>query len=269
VNAWLQRLTTKTRRAISTKVARRAVAMLNEEPLISFTFDDFPQSALREGGAILLNHGARGTFFASLGLMGRIGPSGELFHWRDIDQVLGHEHELACHTYDHCHAWETSVSDFEASLLRNQRALQQHLPGASFRSFSYPSSCPRPAIKRLMSDRYDCCRGGGQTFNAGSVDLNFAKACFLERCDFDSISALIESNNRARGWLIFVTHDVCKRPTRFGCTPALFERVVRQANNSGARLVTVQEGVKKIRGGDRSMLPSASTSECHGVGSML
>jgi peptidoglycan/xylan/chitin deacetylase (PgdA/CDA1 family) len=243
--------------------------MLNEEPFISFTFDDFPRSALREGGAILLNHGARGTFFVSLGLMGRVGPSGELFHRHDLDQVLVHEHELACHTYDHCHAWETPPSEFQASIVRNRRALQQHLPGASFRSFSYPSSCPRPATKRQMSNQFDCCRGGGQTFNAGSVDLNFAKACFLERCDFDSISELIESNNRARGWLIFVTHDVCKTPTRFGCTPAFFERVVRQASNSGARLVTVREGVKKVRGGDGSMLSSASTSGCHRVASVL
>jgi len=267
VKSWFQRLETKGRRAVSIRMARRVVRLRNQEPLISFTFDDFPRSALREGGAILSNHGVQGTFFASFGLMGRIGPAGEMFQRHDLDQLLLEQHELACHTYDHRHAWNTSASEFQASIVRNRQALQQYLPGASFKSFSYPSSCPRPAIKRQISGQFDCCRGGGHTLNAGSIDLNFAKACFLERCNFDGVADLIEKNNIVRGWLIFATHDVRDAPSRFGCEPDFFERVVRRASNSGASVVTVREGVRSIFGSIGSIAASASRSECHGVGS--
>ncbi len=266
MKSWLQRLGTRGRRTVSIRVARRVVPLRNEAPLISFTFDDFPRSALREGGAILSSHGIRGTFFASFGLMGHTGPAGEMFQRDDLDQLLVEQHELACHTYDHCHAWDTSASEFQASIVRNRQALHQYLPGASFRSFSYPRSCPRPAIKRQISGQFDCCRGGGHTLNAGFVDLNFAKACFLERCDFDCVAELIEKNNLVRGWLIFATHDVRNMPSRFGCAPDFFERVVRQASNSGAGVVTVREAVTRIRGSTGSIASSASRSHCERVG---
>lgn len=38
-------------------------------PTVSFTFDDFPKSALSAGGAILKQHGPRGTYYAVMGLM--------------------------------------------------------------------------------------------------------------------------------------------------------------------------------------------------------
>ena len=50
---------------------------------------------------------------------------------------------------------------------------------------------------------------------------------------------LIAENSRAGGWLIFATHDVCSRPTPFGCTPELFEAVVCAVQKSGASVLPV------------------------------
>ena len=52
---------------------------------------------------------------------------------------------------------------------------------------------------------------------------------------------LIDENNRRKSWLIFYTHDVRPTPSRFGCTPAFLERVVRTSVESGARIATVGE----------------------------
>lgn len=244
-----ERFRTKARRSLSTGMARRPLVMQNEEPLVSFTFDDFPRSALLEGGAILGTYGARGTFFASFGMMGTVTPTGEIFSVGDLDELVRQGHELGCHTHDHCHAWDTPPVEFQASVIRNGKALGKHLPGTSFRTFSYPLSCPRPQTKRRISKYFDCCRGGGQTFNARSLDLNFLKAFFLEqsRNDFDSVARLIKANNREKGWLIFVTHDVSESPTQFGCTPRFFENVVRSATHSDAKVLTVCEALDKIR----------------------
>lgn len=219
-----------------------------ELPVISFTFDDFPRSALFNAGAILRERGFAGTYYASLGLMGRETPTGEIFRPEDLDQLIEQRHELACHTFDHCDSWETSPAEFEASIVRNQQAVAEQLPETKLRSFSYPISWPRPKTKRRVAVHFESARGGGQTFNAGTVDLNYLKAFFIEqsRNDFDAIKRVIESNARAKGWLIFATHDVCDAPTRFGCTPQLFEQVVECSAESGAAILPVSEAFKQI-----------------------
>ena len=94
-----------------------------ESPVISFTFDDFPRSALINGGAILREHGFAGTYYASLGLMGTKAPTGEIFMREDLDELIQQGHELACHTFDHYDSWDTAPSEFEASILRNHEAV--------------------------------------------------------------------------------------------------------------------------------------------------
>jgi peptidoglycan/xylan/chitin deacetylase (PgdA/CDA1 family) len=221
-----------------------------ESPVISFTFDDFPRSALLNAGAILRERGLAGTYYASFGLMGKKAPTGEIFTTEDLDELIRQEHELACHTYDHYDSWDTAPLEFEASILRNQRAISERLPGAKFRSLSYPISWPRPETKRRAASYYECARGGGQTFNAGTMDLNYLKAFFLEqsRDNFEAVKETIDGNARARGWLIFATHDVCDQPTRFGCAPGLFEKVVDYAIQSKATILPVFRAWQVILG---------------------
>ena len=149
--------------------------------MISFTFDDFPRSALLNAGAILRERGFAGTYYASFGLMGKQAPTGEIFACEDLDELVRQEHELACHTFDHCDSWETDPAEFEASIQRNQRAAVERLSGTKLRSLSYPISWPRPETKRRVATYYECARGGGQTFNAGTTDLNYLKAFFIEQ----------------------------------------------------------------------------------------
>jgi len=102
--------------------------------------------------------------------------------------------------------------------------------------------CPRPLTKRIMSRYFTCCRGsGGQTFNASKADLNHLSAFFLEKTreNPQPVRDLIEQNSRAKGWLIFATHDVCDNPTPYGCRPDFFEEIVRCAVSSGARVLPV------------------------------
>jgi peptidoglycan/xylan/chitin deacetylase (PgdA/CDA1 family) len=229
------------RRATACLFARRLVRMRNSHSLISFTFDDFPRSALQVGGAALKTEGLVGTYYASFGLMGKVAPSGEIFTEADLRLLLSEGHELGCHTFDHYDSWDTAPDEFEASILRNQRVISKRLPGTKFTSLSYPISWPRPETKRRVASYYECARGGGQTFNAGTVDLNYLKAFFLEqsRDNFPAIKQTIDGNACAKGWLIFATHDVCDQPTRFGCSPDFFEKVVDYAIQSKATILPV------------------------------
>ena len=185
----IARILRRYQRTASLVLSRRPFRLRNRQPLISFTFDDFPRSALFTGGAVLEEHGAVGTYYASLGLMGQIAPAGEIFHREDLHPLLERGHELGCHTFSHCHAYETPANHFERSILENRQALQALTPGAHFDTLSYPISCPRPDTKRRSARYFSACRAGGQTLNSGTVDLNNLRAFFIEqsregsRCD--------------------------------------------------------------------------------------
>jgi hypothetical protein len=140
---------------------------------------------------------------------------------------------------------------FEDAIIENQQALKNLIPGASFKTLSYPISVPRARTKRRASKYFACCRCGGQTFNIGKTDLNYLSAYFLEqsRDNPEAIKRLIDQNCRAGGWLIFATHDICKDPTRWGCTPDLFEAIVRYSVNSGARILPVFQAYEALRAG--------------------
>jgi glycosyltransferase involved in cell wall biosynthesis/peptidoglycan/xylan/chitin deacetylase (PgdA/CDA1 family) len=216
--------------------------------LVSFTFDDFPRSALLAGGAILNSFGLAGTYYASLGLAGKETASGQIFHSEDLATLFEQGHELGCHTFSHCDSWETDAGTFEDSIIENRAALTELFPGAQFESFAYPISLPRPLTKERIADYFLSCRGGGQTFNVGKVDVNQLSAYFLEksRGDFQPVKDLIDRNRQACGWLIFATHDVSDNPTAFGCTPEFFERVVQYAVGSGANIVPVVQAMELL-----------------------
>ena len=229
------------RRNVHRLLFKRPFPINTSVPLISFTFDDFPRSALLTGGAILNSHALAGTYYASLGLMGQETSVGTIFLPEDLSVLVEQGHELGCHTYSHCHSWRTRPAVFEHSIVENRLALSAILPGACLRTLSYPMSPPRPWTKQRVVKHFECCRGGGQTFNTGTTDLNYLSSFFLEqsRDNAWAVKSLIDQNSRARGWLIFSTHDVRPVPSPFGCTPEFFQDVVQYAVNSGARILPV------------------------------
>src|SRR5215472_12483388 len=149
---------------------------------------------------------------------------GPMYHTEDLKELARLGHELGCHTYGHCHSWNTPPEVYERAILENRRALSEILPEVSLQTFSYPHSAPRPGVKKVALRHFLCCRGGGlrpgryihrhagggQTFNSGIADLNFLCAFFLEksRDNPEAVKSLIGQNARARGWLILATHDV-------------------------------------------------------------
>lgn len=248
----------KYQRTASDLLQRRPLAMRNSRPLVSFTFDDFPRNALYRGGAILEQHQARGTYFASFGLTGSTAPTGEIFREPDVAHLLEHGHEIGCHTFQHCDSWDTNAASYQAALERNQQALERVAPGIRMRSFGYPLTTPSPANKKVAGGRFAACRGGGQTYNSGELDRNLLKSFFLEKSVHDpqAVKDLITRSAAANGWLIFSTHDVDENPTRFGCTPAFFEQVVAWSRESGAEIATIAAGLEAMGGTRPGLAPT-------------
>jgi len=246
----LRRIRGKYQRFVAGNLCRREFTISGSTPIISFTFDDFPRSALSMGGEILHSRGVRGTYYVSLGLAGKQIETGTMFLMEDLRAAALQGHELGCHTFSHSHSWETAPESFETEIIKNREALEQVIPGAVFKTLSFPIGQPRAGTKRRAAKYFSCCRGGGQTFNVGDTDLNCLSAYFLEQSRENpaAIKRMIDQNSNAGGWLIFATHDVSDNPTRWGCTPALFEDVVQYAMKSGAKILPVFQAYEALQG---------------------
>lgn len=242
------RLNNRYRTELSRLFYRRTLRLQSPVAIVSFTFDDFPRSALLAGGRILERRGFRGTFYASMGRMGDDTVVGRLFGPDDLTALVSQGHELGCHTFGHVNSWKTAPDIFERSILQNAVAAREIIPGFVFRTFSYPFCQPHPRLKQRAARHFSCCRGGDQGANTGSVDLSLLNAFFLEKSRDDParLRRLVNENREARGWLILATHDISAEPSPYGCHPAFFEDVVRHVADSGSSVLPVYEAYQAL-----------------------
>lgn len=212
-------------------------------PIISFTFDDFPRSALALGGGMLSAHGTKGTFYGSMGLIGQTSnDAGPLLTRADLDDLLANGHELACHTYSHRSCLAVATADYVEECARNRQQASAMLGGYRMQNLSFPYGHVTLAAKRTLQRDYETCRSTEPGINLDPVDLSFLRANPLySRLEIAHVKQLIDENVRSQGWLILYTHDLALNPSAYGCTPQYFEAVLRFALASGAEILTVRD----------------------------
>jgi peptidoglycan/xylan/chitin deacetylase (PgdA/CDA1 family) len=223
---------------------RRIVVSQLSKPVVSFTFDDFPRSALLCAGELLTEYGVRGTYYASLNLMGKTTEVGRMFTADDLRKAVESRHELGCHTHDHVACRTISCSEALANCERNRRAIDEVLPGYRVRNFAFPFGSVGLHAKSALSSVYTTCRGIYPGLNRGRIDLALLRSFSLE--SGECIKKAIDLNTRKNGWLILYTHDVCARPSPYGCTPGTLRDVLRCAMASGADILPVADVVAKL-----------------------
>ena len=213
--------------------------------IVSFTFDDFPRSAYRCGGAILSSHGMQGTYYACFDLAGRADETGEFFLTSDVDPLMREGHELASHTFSHRSQLLHGPATIRWELERNDIACRELAPGVALRNFAYPYGLVSPLFKLNAGRRFASARGTRPGINLGTIDLNDLKASPLYATTSPSdVAAIIAENARQGGWLIFVTHEVCDAPSKFGCTPRQFEAAVKATKAAGSPVLTIDNALR-------------------------
>lgn len=234
-------------RGVLNWVGQNPMRLRNSRPIISFTFDDFPRTALLEGGRILEENGARGTFYTALGLAGFSNRLGEHFQIEDLHQLSERGHELGTHTFDHVSARDVSNTQFLRNVQKGHKALEglPHLmPSASF---AYPFGCTNLRLKVKVGGMMQSCRGNFAGLNGPTVDRNLlnANALYGGREALSAALGLVEQNRQTNGWLIFYTHDVRPSPSNFGCTPELLEGLIKSIAKQECRVMKVSEVIDK------------------------
>jgi peptidoglycan/xylan/chitin deacetylase (PgdA/CDA1 family) len=235
------------RSGVMASLCRRVVPFAGRKAIVSFTFDDFPRSALTTGASILKTFDARGTYYAAAALMNTSGELGDHYTADDLHELLEKGHELGNHTSSHLSSRSVSCSSFCFDVEEGRRVLEQRT-GVNPENFSYPFGDITLRAKKAVGRHVASARSIIPGINVQEVDLNLLRANKLYG-DIDQASrlnALIEENVRRGGWLIFYTHDVRPEPSAYGCTPALFESVVSAAQRSQSQIVTVSQALMSL-----------------------
>jgi len=221
----------------------------NTTPMVSFTFDDLPKSAVTTGADLLETHGARGTFYVSGGMVGLSTPD-----WAagDADDVLAlhrRGHEIGCHTFTHQRTCDLDETSLAAEIARNRgyfRTLDSTIAPATF---AYPFGYGSFARKQQLKDLFQTCRSIVPGINTGSVDLQFLRAMpLIERqMDRDGIERAFDEALATNGWLIFYGHDVAEKPSPYGCSPVLVDHALQAAARRRIPALTMAEAQRCAR----------------------
>src|SRR6516164_7988877 len=92
----ITRASGKVRRLLADQFGRRTLSIKTPVPIVSFTFDDAPVTAFREGRGILKQFGARATYFVSLGLLDAETEVGKIASADDLAHALRRVHGVGC-----------------------------------------------------------------------------------------------------------------------------------------------------------------------------
>ncbi|HEV7322809.1 MAG TPA: polysaccharide deacetylase family protein [Ensifer sp.] len=217
-------------------------------PLVSFTFDDVPDSALLNGAAILESHGVRGTFYIAGGLSGRVESDRTLISPEGCAELAGRGHEIGCHTYAHEKIRRLGSAGLAADLDRNAGYLKQSGVDATTTNFAFPYNAAWPLARRELGRRYRTCRAAGESINRTSVDPLMLKAVEIRQPEAEAkaLTGWIDDVVGRPGWLVFFTHDIAARPTPYGCTPETFEHLVGYAVAKGCVVLPVERVLDRL-----------------------
>jgi peptidoglycan/xylan/chitin deacetylase (PgdA/CDA1 family) len=239
-----ERLRTLSSKALATKL----IAMRNERPIVSFTFDDVPRSAITTGARILEDHGACGTFYVSGSLCGNEIDGASYFRAEDLPVLVAAGHEIGSHTFSNSPVTSLNRNLLERDNERNRSFIAANVANQFTCNFSYPFGAVGPRQKMLLQRRFASCRSTEPGINTRIVDLGLLRAFQLsDRLgNEDAISGLIEKTVKKNGWLIFLIHDVDRNPGRYGCLPEKLEYAVQTAMKYQADVLTVRNAIGSI-----------------------
>lgn len=231
------------------RFARKTLFIGNDRPVISFTFDDVPDSTLHYGAAILEKYGLRGTFYIAGSLAGTAEVGRTLISEGGIGELAARGHEVGCHTFSHSDVARMSGRALQNEIERNRAFLdhilgKHHGHGAQF-NFAYPYNAVSYFARRRLARHYRSCRAGENRINRGAtapqmlcgMEIGYPQEHALQ------LTRQIDAVKSQPGWLIFFTHDISDKPTPYGCTPETFEALVKYAVESGCTVLTVNEAL--------------------------
>jgi peptidoglycan/xylan/chitin deacetylase (PgdA/CDA1 family) len=228
------------------KIQRRLVQRLMaaptqvrpDRPVVTFTFDDFPKSALA-GADIVEAAGGHAGFFACTSFLGKRNPViGEMFDSATLQELTQRGHEVGAHGHAHLDCAKAGIRAVEKDIGENLVKLTEAGLETTVSSFAYPYGETTFSAKRWVADVFSAARGIASGVNAGAADRGQLKAVELLDTGWARKRAfeMLKTCIRSKGWLIYFTHDVSQTPSPYGVPHELIQELADMAINEGAVL---------------------------------
>ena len=223
-------------------------AMRNAAPLVSFTFDDVPNSAFKNGAAVLESFGVRGTFFVAGGICGTADTDWRLIGEDQVRALHDRGHEIGCHTFSHVPVERLDAQTMDQECRSNQAFMHRLRADLALTNFCYPFGRVSLPRKLQLQKRFDSCRGVYEGINAGTVDLGMLKVIELydRTLTPDKLRRALRETRERNGWLVFYTHDVADKPSWIGASPKLLRETVAAIQAAGLPCLPIREALTAI-----------------------
>jgi peptidoglycan/xylan/chitin deacetylase (PgdA/CDA1 family) len=218
----------------------------NQGPMVSFTFDDAPQSAATVGVSILDGYNAKATFYLSGGLVDKWSGHWDGMSAAEIVALHRAGHEIACHTFSHVATTDLNATAMAAEIERNRDYLLALDPSIRIENFAFPYGLGSVTRKGQLRKLFHTSRGILFGVNSGTIDLQFLRATPLINRDIDTdqIDRVFDEAVATNGWLIFYSHDVAATPSPYGCSPALLRHALDTATRRNVRILSVADALR-------------------------
>jgi peptidoglycan/xylan/chitin deacetylase (PgdA/CDA1 family) len=218
----------------------------NEQPIVSFTFDDFPESAASAGAPILDRYDAKATFYVAGGEVGKWSGHWQGARAETIVDLHRRGHEIACHTFSHARTPDLDATRLAGEIETNRRYLLGLDPSMRVENFAYPYGLGSVWRKNQLARTFRSSRGIIPGINSDTVDLQYLRSTPLINAliDGDSVDQALDELAAGSGWLIFYGHDVAAEPSPFGCTPDLLRHALDAATERNIAVMTVASALR-------------------------
>lgn len=217
-----------------------------KNPIITFTFDDVPTSAVLNGHKILSKYDYKATYYVASGIGLPFDKEFFFLNENDLTFLKDNNHEIACHTHHHKSLRFKSKATINDDIKLNIDLINEVVK-VDLTNFSYPYGQVGLNAKSTMGRKFDTSRSTEFGLNTGLVDLNNLKAVNLYSNDFDKdkLIGLLNDAVSNNSWLIFYTHDVCDEYTQWGTSIKDFEWLVDLCHTRGLDVLTIKNVVKE------------------------
>jgi peptidoglycan/xylan/chitin deacetylase (PgdA/CDA1 family) len=231
----------------------RTIRLRNTDPVVTFSFDDCPVSAVTEGARLLEQRGVRGSFYLCGGLADRTWENGPQFSVQHVRALVQQGHEIGCHTFNHVSCNTVSAAELLREIGANRDFFKAILGDYSLTTFAYPYGRVGLQSKLLMQRQFAACRGVDSGLNSGTADLGLLKSVALPSDSTPGTAAAraaigpwLQRARAQNSWLILCAHDVSTTPTPYGCTPDTLAATIDAVLEAGYEILPTRDALRRV-----------------------
>lgn len=238
----------KIARKISGNIPVKIFRLKLDRPIVSFSFDDVPKTAVTLGSSILDNHDVAGTFYVCGGLTDKIEANMMCHSEQDLLDLIDRGHEIASHLFHHTNCADLSAENLKKEILLNNHFFSALQKDRNLINFSYPFGGTTLLSRFIMAKQYATSRGIRPGINHGIVDLSnlYANSIYSKNTNETNILDVLQETKKKNGWTIFYTHDVAEIPSEWGTHPELLEFAVKKSVELGCDVLPIRNAIGKV-----------------------